>query len=217
MSDLRSGDDWNIYQQAFRENVHHLLAWGYGDCRSRTGPNDEEEVITAYIAEAVDDRINDPRTPETYTRYSVHNVHFVSPGGQTGKRLLRLDLMLEQCGIRPKRHFVFEAKRLKTGSHPIGEYTGPNGLGRFVAGFYATNDPEAAMVGYMQNRDASYWFSELERVFSNDESRGDGTLRIVERLRRSTVVRELGDEWTSQHLRLNRSSIRVFHILLDCS
>lgn len=217
MSNGRACDDWDIYQRAFREDAHQLLAWGYADSRNRIGPDNEEEVITAYIAEAIDRRIDDPRTPESFTRYSIHNVHFVSPGGQTGKRQLKLDLMIEQCGIRPKRHFVFEAKRLKTGSHPIGEYTGKDGLGRFVSGRYAAEDPEAAMVGYMQNRDASHWFSELGRVFSNDEASGKKALRVTEQLREITVIHELKDEWASAHLRSNRTQILVFHVLLDCS
>jgi len=217
MSKSAAGGDWDIYQQAFREDAHQLLAWGYADSRSRSTPDDEEEVISTYIAEAIDRRLDDPRTQESFTRYSIHNVHFVSPGGQTGKRQLRLDLMLEQCGIRPKRHFVFEAKRLKTGSHPIGDYTGKDGLGRFVSGLYAASDPEAAMVGYMQNRDSLYWFSELERIFNDDESSGRRDLRIAERLRKISVVPDLATEWSSTHTRTRSNPIRVFHIYLDCS
>ena len=109
MSKSLVGGNWAIYQQAFREDVHQLLAWGYEDARSRITPDAEEEVITAFIAEGIDGRIDDLRTPERFSRYSIHNVHFVSPGGQTGKRQLKLDLMLEQCGIRPKHRFIFEA------------------------------------------------------------------------------------------------------------
>lgn len=215
MSTGALANDWDLYQRAFRIDVHQLLAWGYADSRSRITADDEEEVITTYIAEAIDHRIDDPCTPEKFTRYAIHNAHFVSPGGQTGKRQLKLDLMLEQCGIRPKRHFVFEAKRLKTGSHPIGKYTGDEGLGCFVGGLYAANDPEAAMVGYMQNADAAYWFSELERVFSEDESNGRD-LRVAERLRKNVVVPDLPNEWSSDHTRTNGSPIRVFHLFVGC-
>ena len=217
MSNGRSGDDWDIYQQAFREDAHQLLFWGYADSRNRIGPDDEEEAITAYIAEAIKLRINAPLTPEKFCRYAIHNAHFVSPAGQTGKRQLKLDLMLEHTGIKPHRHFVFEAKRLKTGSHSIGKYTGDEGLGCFVGGLYAATDPEAAMVGYMQNRDAPYWFSELERVFSEDETNGRRDLRIAERLRKNVVVPDLPNEWASTHTRTNGSPMHVFHIFVECS
>lgn len=217
MSTAEIANDWDTYQRAFRTDVHQLLAWGYADSRSHITADAEEEVITADIAEAIYHRINAPGTPEKYCRYAIHNAHFVSPTGQTGKRQLKLDLMLEQTGIKPHRHFVFEAKRLKTGAHPIGKYTGDEGLGAFTAGLYGANDPEAAMIGYIQNRDASYWFSELERVFAEDESNGKKALKITERLRKITVVRELADEWASEHQRPNRVPIHVFHILLNCS
>jgi hypothetical protein len=217
MSNELAGGDWDVYFQAFREDAHKLLAWGYADSRKHITADDDEEVITTYIARAIDQRIDDAGTPDKFSRYSIHNVHFVSPGGQTGKRQLKLDLMLEQCGIRPKRHFVFEAKRLKTCSHPIGKYTGADGLGRLVTGRYAARHPEAAMVGYIQNSDAAYWFSELDRAFTGDQSSGVNTLRIVDRLRKIRVLPELLNEWSSTHNRPSGTRIRVFHILLNCS
>jgi hypothetical protein len=217
MSTRALANDWDTYQRAFRIDAHQLLAWGYADSHNSITAEAEEEVITAYIAKAIECRIDDPRTPESFTRYSIHNVHFVSPGGQTGKRQLKLDLMLEQCGIRPKRHFVFEAKRLKTRSHPIGDYVGKDGLGRFVFGQYAASDPEAAMLGYIQNRDATYWFSELERIFSDDESSGHRSLRIAKGLRKVSVVSDMLNEWSSIHDRTRRKEILMFHVFLDCS
>ena len=217
MSNAAAGGHWDAYWRAFRQDVHQLLAWGYEDSTSRITPDDEEEVITAYIAEAIDRRIDDPRTPESFARYSIHNARFVSPRGQTGKRQLRLDLMLEQCGTRPKRRFVFEAKRLKTGSHPIGNYTGKEGLGRFVSGYYATTDPEAAMVGYIQNADVTYWLSELERIFTVHRSSEPDELRIVDGLRKIAVIPALENEWLSGHTRADGTRIGMFHILLRCS
>jgi hypothetical protein len=82
------------------------------------------------------------------------------------KDRLRLDIQIECCGIRPKPRYTFEAKRLRDDdkasvSDSLGHYLGNNGVGRFVAGRYDSDSPEAAMLGLIQAHDADVWLTYL--------------------------------------------------------
>ncbi len=115
---------------------------------------------------------------------------------------------------RPRPKYIFEAKRLRKNGYPIGKYVGEDGLQCFVQGVYASQYPEAAMIGYVQSDIASYWESELERSFYKDVN---NDLRIIQLLHKAQVLSSMTDVWVSEHEREAGNLIAVYHIFLNCS
>lgn len=207
---------WDCYGEAFRLHSHQLLAWAYGDIRSRLHPDLDEPSITGLLAEAMKHRLDHPDTPDAYLHYCIGDQEPLSPGGELGNERLRLDISVIRSGIKPRLSFVFEAKRLRTGGFPIGKYVGSGGMDDFVSGRYAAVCPEAAMVGLYQNRDAGYWHAELHRAFESDENEPIPLLRVIEKLKPANVLAEWGDELESVHIRRSGTRLRLFHLFLDC-
>src|SRR5207245_10526881 len=104
------GDEYLV---ELRQDAHQLLAWGYADTRPRLAKAKDEYEITGLLADGMDARINSPHTPDRFMLYAIHNEKPISPAGELGKKRPRLDIQIERCGVRPKPHFTFEAKRLR--------------------------------------------------------------------------------------------------------
>ncbi len=85
---------------------------------------------------------------------------------------------------------------------------------RFVNEIYASAYPEAAMIGFFQDRDINYWFEELARKFKEDEK--PNKMAIELNLMEINVIPEISDEWLSVHQRRSGNKIHLFHIFLDC-
>jgi hypothetical protein len=202
----------NAYDYGFRRDAHQLLAWGYQDALPEIHCNLTEEDITGQIVKAIEERLDDPDTPERFDRYSIDEEKPIIGEGRKGKHRRRLDLVVVSGYNRPRPKYIFEAKRLRKNSCPMGNYVGKDGLQCFVKGVYALQYPEAAMVGYVQSDAASYWESELKRRFNNDND-----LRITQALEKAPVLPCIPDVWVSQHEREAGGSITVYHIFLDCS
>ena len=222
MSQGNLAPDWDEYLAALREDAHLLLAWGYSDTRRELSLARDEYDITDLLANAMDRRIDDPRTPERFTLYSVHNERPISPTGELGKDRLKLDIQIERCGVRPKPHYTFEAKRLrddeKAGvSDSLSQYLGDKGVGRFVASRYEGESPEAAMLGCIQAHDADVWLGHLARAFVDDVKSGRHRFNIVEQLQPCRIVAELTHEASTTHRRISGSTIRILHILICCT
>ena len=192
-----------IYWRAFRKKAHQLLAIGFCAVRCKIGPNDIEDDITGTIEEAINEFLDDSCDP-LFIGFDVHGFPRQHGTGKRGKRRPEIDLTIKDNSNRPSSIFAFEAKRLRTSDHPIGAYVGPQGMGCFTSDIYAPEAPEAAMVGYIQNKDHAYWFSELSRT-------------LTEEVVRFPVIPEIQNEWASQHERLTGSPVRILHIFLDCS
>lgn len=206
---------WGSYTERFREDAHQLLVWGYSDTRAQIKPDQEETTITCHIADAIEDRLSATTTvtPKRYNRYSVKVDNPVRGEGREGKSRRRLDIIVELTTIRPRPRYVFKAKRLSSKSHPIGKYTGDDGVLRFIESRYAADCPEAAMVGYVQSDDAGFWNAKLQGEFDADTA---NRFRIQQKLRRQVVLASLPDEWLSRHGRTTGSPIFLYHIFLDC-
>lgn len=120
------------------------------------------------------------------------------------------------CTDRPsskrRPRYAFVAKRLRKGSHPIGTYLGEEGVQRFVEGRYASDCPEAAMVGYDQSGDPSTWGAELETRLSKGSK-----FRVTSAPMRVAVVDTLPHEWVSEHSRVTGTTVQLHHIFLDCT
>lgn len=202
------------YDYGFRRDAHQLLAWGYQDALPQIHCDLIEEDITGLIVEAMEKRLDAPTTPERFDRYSVDEEKPISIEGRQGRRRRRLDLVVVSGHNRPRPKYVFEAKRLRKNGYPIGRYMGEDGLQCFLKGVYASQYPEAAMIGYVQSDAATYWKMQLQRNFDNDFN---NNLRIKQVLQKIQVISSLPDAWVSEHERVVSGSITVHHIFLNCS
>jgi hypothetical protein len=197
----------NLYEKSFRKDAHQLLAWGYQDSLSQIHANLEEEEITGFIGEAIKEKLNDPYTDERFDRYFFNEEQPQSSQGRTGKGRFRLDIVIQYSGSKPRPEYIFEAKRLRKGSHSIGKYTGKDGMQCFIDGRYASQYPEAAMIGYLQSNDYSYWEKELRRKFNDDKN---------SQLKQIKIICSLPYEYFSKHKRRSGQSIIIYHIFLNC-
>ncbi len=202
------------YDYGFRRDAHQLLAWGYQDAFPEIHCNLQEEEITGLIVKAMEKRLDNPSTPDKFDRYSIDEEKPIAVEGRKGKKRRRLDLVVVSGHSRPRPKYIFEAKRLRKNSYPIGKYIGKNGLQCFVKEVYASQFPEAAMVGYIQSDTASYWESELKRSFDGDLN---DDLRIIKLLQKVQVLSSIPDIWVSEHERITGSLVAVYHIFLNCS
>ncbi len=202
------------YDYGFRRDAHQLLAWGYQNALAELHCNLQEEEITGLIVEAMEKRLDNPSTPEKFDRYSIDEEKPIAVEGRKGKKRRRLDLVVVSGHSRPRPRYIFEAKRLRKNGYPIGKYIGEEGLQCFIKGVYASQYPEAAMVGYVQSDAASYWESELKRSFDGDPS---NDLRIIQLLQKVQILSSMPDVWVSEHERVTCSSIAMYHIFLNCS
>ncbi len=222
MSPERLSTEWDDYLVVLREDAHQLLAWGYVDARRQLPLARDEYDMTGLLADAIERRIDNPRTPERYTVYSVHNERPVSPGAELGKHRPKLDIQIERCAIRPKRYFTFEAKRLRDDTlasvaDTLLNYLGDEGVGRFIAARYAADSIEAAMLGLVQAHDAGFWFERIGEAFVQDKVSGKDEFCLIEQLCWECVVPNLPDEAGSTHKRADHDPIHLFHIFIDCS
>lgn len=199
------------YQDSFLADVHELLALGYVDASPRIRADHEEEDITGLIAEAIQDKLD--LLGGKFTRYAIKETSPVRSEGRLGKRRRELDIVVECSAWLPRVQFIFEAKRLRSPGHPIGEYLGKDGLLRFIRSEYASDSPAAGMVGYVQSHTPDRWYGELARKFGADTA---GDLRLVQSLSAIRVEPSLTHEWTSEHERDDGTRIIIYHILLLC-
>lgn len=202
------------YDYGFRRDAHQLLAWGYQDALVQIHCNLIEEEITGLIVEAIENRLDDPLTPERFERYSIAEEKPITVEGRKGKKRRRLDLVVASGHSRPRPKYIFEAKRLRKNSFPIGRYIGEAGLQCFIKEIYAAKYPEAAMVAYIQSDAATYWEEELKSRFDKDSN---NELLIIQELKSIQILESLPNVWMSGHKRINNNPIIVYHIFLDCS
>lgn len=201
------------YADVFRKDVHQLLAWGVEGARHKFKSGQEETEITGYIAEAINNRLSAHDTAERFNRYSIKEDGPVSGENRSGKNRRRLDIVVECNFYRPRPHYIFESKRLCRSSHPIAKYTGNEGLQRFIRGIYAPQCSEAAMVGYIQSDSPEYWQKELDGEFRGPSRK---SLKLKKILAKKEVIPSLPYEWMSEHRRVKRVPITVYHIFLIC-
>lgn len=208
---------WHKYDLAFREDAHQLLAWGYLAARHLITPDREETEITGFIAEAIDALLDSAEIDEQYDRYEIKEDNPVAGEGRTGKRRMRMDIVIKdrmRPRQKPRPRYIFEAKRLCRPNQTLGDYLGDEGILRFLRGRYAADCPEVAMVGYVQTDTIDYWTTALEKRFDRDSA---NQFRITERLSSVNITPDLADVFVSVHNREPEMAITIFHLFLDCS
>ena len=213
--------EWDEYLMVLREDAHLIVAWGYADARSKLSTARDEYDLTSFLADAMNERINNPLTPDRFLLYSVHSERPIRPRGELGKDRPKLDIQIERCGVRPKRYYTFEVKRLRddakaSPSDSLIHYLGSDGIGRFVTGKYEAGSIEAAMLGFIQAHTPEFWLKLLQRAFEDDAASGQNRFNLVEAFRRCSIISEIQDEASTMHRRTSGSVIRILHILLSC-
>lgn len=96
----------------------------------------------------------------------------------------------------------FEAKRIyKSDSYSI--YCGEGGLGRFLSGYYSSEDIDGGMIAYVQ----------IGNILEAQEK----IIRIVQKMECINVNRNIGIDSTllSIHKRLSNNNIKIYHIFFD--
>lgn len=215
----------NILEQSghpnyFRRDVHELLSFGYTKVRPTINADTEEPTITARLAEAIDKGFNTIGIlPERLAKkpYSIkaETVEIETKDLKNIKdKHIFYDIVFEEVGQTiPRRRYTFEGKRLKKNKFSIGLYCA-DGISRFVEEIYASDCPEAAMIGFYQDADVNYWFKELTRKFKENEQ--DNKMQLIENLTKKLVISDFSNEWVSLHQRKSKGRIILFHIFLEC-
>ncbi len=190
--------------KAFRKKAHRLLQMGYESALSKIREHNPEEDISGIIEKHIDDILMGGLCFEPeYLHIRTGNETPVNDDKRLGKKRLKIDIIVREPNSGAARVFAFEAKRLRTLSHPIGKYTGAGGMECFLTDDYVPDMPEASMVGYVQNKDMRYWEQQL---------RG----KLKQSLKPIEVIKELPHEWVSSHKRESGTPLDIYHIFLDC-
>jgi len=214
MSHGTISQEWmRTYEDAFLKDVHQLLLWGYEDATSKITADSQEEEITGWIVDAINDRL-DGNIDDRFQHYIVEDSPPVRHSQQTGKRRKKLDIVFNSTSVRPAPQLHCEAKRLRSPGFTIGDYVGSDGLGCFTNAQYAAEHHMGAMVGYIQSQGPDYWIGELQRRLDDDK---EGVLRCLEGLSDCQVLQNLSNEKTSRHTRVGRDDILIYHIFLSDS
>ncbi len=154
------------YRKAFLTRVHQLLQLGYARIDAKACVDDEETSITGFLAQSMDDVIDDPGSARWTRHFNVHDDPPVnSSEGRKGRRRRRIDIKLVSSEKWPRSRFSFEAKRLGKTS-PVTAYLGQTGLGCFIGGQYASEEQDGGMLGYIQNGSIDEWEEQLKDRFA---------------------------------------------------
>ncbi len=203
---------FGVFSCKFREKVHILIYWGYKDTLSRINHHShDEDTITGYISEAIEDRLDAIDAPEWCGDFALKENNPQRLEGHEGNKRPKPDLVIEGT-MRKRPKYLFEAKRLKKSDFGVGKYLGQEGLGCFVSGRYASRYAEAAMLGYVQSDSPQAWQKEIqEKINKNKE-----TLDLVSLSRSVQIVSDFPHEWMTVHRRkVIKKAISIYHILLD--
>lgn len=193
-----------------------LINVGYTAGRAKIATNKhKEEHITEFIVSGIKDWMRRRDRPPWSKYYSVHEEAPVSRKGKHGKSRPRTDIFVELGSRLERPEYVFEAKRLRTNGYGVSRYTGLGGMGCFTEGIYASGYDEAAMLGYVQSNTLIEW---KEHVRKSIMEKGVN-LYLKSPQYDEVVIAEIPLEWVSEHERHNGKdrSVRIYHILLDCS
>lgn len=202
------------YRQVFVTRVHQLLDLACRRSDPKAFAGYQETAITGEFVRLMDEIIDDPVSPRWARHFSVHDDPPVNAKGRLGRSRKRLDIKVVSAQRLPRSRFSFEAKRLGN-DHPTTGYLGGEGLGCFLSGDYAREEPDAGMLGYIQTETADIWAKRI----SDDIASAAKALSLV-----------AGHAWKHQpfrggpvHTYVTRherpsigKSVDIYHTLLAC-
>jgi hypothetical protein len=167
--DVTSGNK-TPYRTSLVNRSHQILKMGYDRLDSASLAESEEEVITGRLTKAMHDALEDWQAPRWMKHFSAAEEIPVNDGEREGKRRLRIDIEVIEHLRGPRPRFRFEAKRLRD-SDSRRKYLGHDGLGCFLEGRYAASDPDAGMLGYVQEGKAEDHVTEIANSLLRDPTR----------------------------------------------
>lgn len=159
------------YRLAFIRHCHRLLALGYARLNPQALCDAGETEITGELVRAMAEVLDDQSAPDWTRFFFVADDPPQNVAGRLGRRRLRVDIEFIESRIPPRNHFRIEAKRLyRSGS--VAEYLGPEGLGMFLSGGYASQEDEGGMLGYVQNGTIIDWFGQIAESLRSSATLG---------------------------------------------
>lgn len=157
-----------LYRQGFLRDVHQLVAVGYRRLEADKLHAHVEEDISALLAEAMQDAIDDGSEPWA-SRYCIHVERPIYNPAKTARKRSRVDVEVESTRHLPHPRFQFEAKRMyRTDS--VAEYVGVEGMGSFLVRDYAQGHEDAGMLGYVQTGTVREWVQKVQKKLEDERS-----------------------------------------------
>lgn len=196
--------DAEAYRRRFVVMVHCVLATGFQRLVAARLAKKEETAITGLLVEQMRSLVAGRDCPRGAQHFSVHDDRPEGTDGLEGKRRPRIDIVVERTGTGPRPQFHFEAKRLNR-SDSVAEYVGEEGMGCFLSGKYAKGEPDAGMLGYVQEGTPETWSQRLREKLA---------VESVAWVQHSLHV-SLPHSYRSSHTR-DGQPFELFHVLLVC-
>lgn len=186
-----------VYRKVFLSRVHQLLRLATTYVNLKAFTQYQETAITGEFVRVMDEIIDDPSSPRWVGHFSVHDDPPVNAKGRLGRSRKRLDIKVVSAQRLPRSRLSFEAKRLGK-NYPVGEYLGVEGLGCFLSGDYAREEPDAGMLGYVQAETADVWAKRI----ADEIHAAASSLRLV-----------AGDMW--KHCQFKGGPVQTYHTRHD--
>jgi hypothetical protein len=202
-----------LYQLAFVKRCHEILGRGYQKLQAATLHEAQETEITGELVKAMKEFLESADSPAWTTHFFVADDPPQNAIGRLGKKRRRVDIEFEhaQHGPRPRLHL--EAKRLyKSGS--VAEYLGNEGLSLFVEGEYAPKQNVGAMLGYVQEKEATEWIEQIRASLTDSPERYG--FHLVPGLVKEGLTAHLAETHRSHHDRVKLGRpIAIYHTFLQ--
>jgi hypothetical protein len=192
------------YRRRFVKTVHRVLAEGHRRLVATTTlVQKEETAITGLLVDEIVALLESRDCPQGAEHFAVHDDRPESGDDVEGRRRPRIDIVVERTGRGPRPRFHFEAKRLNR-SGSVAEYVGERGMGCFLSGKYAKDEPDAGMLGYVQRDTPEDWAARLATKLA----------RVG--WAQHSLDASLLHSYRSSHTRYGRP-FEIFHMLLVCA
>lgn len=158
------------YRTSLVNRSHQILKLGYDLLDPASLRASEEEAITGRLTKAMQNALEDLDAPLWAKNFWAAEETRVNESDREGKRRLRIDIEVIEHRRGPRPRFRFEAKRLRDPDSRR-EYLGHDGLGCFLDGRYAAGDPDAGMLGYVQEGKAADHVTAISDSLLKDPTR----------------------------------------------
>jgi len=209
----RGSVDSEEYYKGFRKKVFKLIKMGYDRLDAVSFKDSQEPDITGELVKQIREVVQERSAPTWAWKFDVRDDPPVNLPGRLGKRRPRLDIefVLTKRGRHPC--YPFEAKRLSGKTFGPQKYIGQGGLQDFLCGKYASKQPEAGMLGYVQSDTEEEWAirikGQFKQAISSMQTCPGGDWCFAQ------DVDDFSHCYRSKHNRLSvRKPITIYHLLL---
>ncbi len=199
------------YRTSLVNRSHQILKLGYDLLDPALLGASEEEAITGRLTKAMQDALEDLDAPPWAKNFWAAEETRVNESDREGKHRRRIDIEVIEHRRGPRPRFRFEAKRLRDPDSRR-EYLEHDGLGCFLDGRYAAGDPDAGMLGYVQEGTVADHVTTISDALLKDPAR----FRVAQDggWKEHRLVKGL-QTYASSHQRTSElPGILIFHTLL---